>query len=112
MARGRKEISKQRRALPQHPPQEQAEGQPLAPTQTDGALTTRRTFVSRRSFLKVGSVATAALAAGGMTLPPLLGSKGAVARAAESGPLSDQARADASFPSAWTWQRPSTISPL
>jgi hypothetical protein len=96
MAQGRKEISKQRRAWPQEPHQKPAEDRLPAPAQTGGAPPTRRTCVSRRAFLQAGSVATAALV-GGMTLPPLLGSKGAVARADEIGPLSDQARADASF---------------
>jgi hypothetical protein len=90
-------MSKPRQAWPPHASQAQAEGQASAPAQTGGTPTTRRTFVSRRAFLKVGSVATAALAAGGMTLPPLLGSTGSVARADEIGPLDDQARADASF---------------
>jgi hypothetical protein len=53
---------------------------------------------SRRSFLgKVGSVATVAMAASAITLEPLVGGKHSVARAHEIGPLSDEARADASF---------------
>jgi len=94
MAKERGAICTQSRAWPQ---QAQAEDQSPAPAQTGGAPTTRRTVVSRRAFLKVGSVATAALAAGGIILPPLLGSTGSSARADEIGPLSDRARANASF---------------
>src|SRR5277367_632270 len=54
---------------------------------------------SRRSFLgKLGGIATVAAAAGAMTtLEPLIAGKSGEALADEVGPLSDQARADASF---------------
>ena len=90
-------MSKQQKTLPQYPHPAQAADQSPAPPHTGGALTTRRTVVSRRSFLQMSSVATAVMAAGGITLPPLLGRKGVVAGADEIGPLSDRARANASF---------------
>src|SRR5215510_11512304 len=47
MAKGRQEISKQKRALPQHLHQKQDENQLQAPVQTGGAPQTRRTFLSQ-----------------------------------------------------------------
>src|SRR5262249_29862883 len=76
----RKEMAKQQKAWPQYPHPAPATDQSPVPPHTGDARTTRPTVVSRRSFLKVSSVATAALAAGGMTLPPLLGRQGSVAR--------------------------------
>ncbi len=53
----------------------------------------------RRSFLgKLGGVAAAAIAAGGITtLEPLVGGKSSYAFADDIGPLGDQARADAAY---------------
>jgi hypothetical protein len=55
--------------------------------------------ISRRSFLsRVGGVATAAATASALvTLEPLLGGKESVVQAAETGPLDDVTRADASY---------------
>ena len=47
MARGRKEMSRQSKAVPQNPHQEQAAGQSPAPAQTCAAPTTRRTFLGQ-----------------------------------------------------------------
>jgi hypothetical protein len=53
---------------------------------------------SRRSFLgNVGAAATLAMAASAITLEPVVGGNHSVASANEIGPVSDQARADASF---------------
>jgi len=58
-----------------------------------------KSTISRRSFLsRVGGVATVAATAGAMTtLGPILGGKESLAEAVEIGPLSDSARADASY---------------
>ena len=53
--------------------------------------------VSRRSFLKLGSAASAVIAAGGVTFGPLMVGKKSLVSAAEIGPLDDQARADMAF---------------